>query len=94
MQSPSPGTAHGQSVNSSLSGFPIREASKESTCNAGDMGDVGSVPRSGRSTGGGKLQPSVVFLPEKSRGQRSQMGYSPRDCKESDMTERLNIHIH
>ena len=22
------------------------------------------------------------------------MGYSPRDCKESDTTERLHVHVH
>ena len=26
---------------------------KESACNAGDAGDTGSIPRSGRSPGGG-----------------------------------------
>ena len=34
--------------------------------------------------------PTPVFLPGKSHGQRSLEGYSPRDCKELDMTERLN----
>ena len=31
-----------------------------------------------------------VFLPEKSHGQRSLVGYSPWGCKESDMAEWLN----
>ena len=31
-----------------------------------------------------------VFLPGKSHGQRSLVGYSPQGCKESGMTERLN----
>ena len=30
-----------------------------------------------------------VFLPGKPRGQRSLMGYSPWDCKESDTTQQL-----
>ena len=34
-------------------------------------------------------QPTLVFLPEKSHGQRSLVGYSPWMIKESDMTERL-----
>ena len=34
-----------------------------------------------------KWQPTPVFLPEKFRGQRSLMGYSPWGHKESDMTE-------
>ena len=32
-------------------------------------------------------QPTPVFLPEESHGQRSLAGYSPWGCKESDMTE-------
>ena len=36
---------------------------KESTCSARDKGDPGSIPRSGRSPGAGKWQPSLVFLP-------------------------------
>jgi len=32
-------------------------------------------------------QPTPVFLPGKSHGQRSPEGYSPQGCKESDMTE-------
>ena len=32
-------------------------------------------------------QPTPVFLPGKSHGQRSLAGYSPWGCKESDMTE-------
>ena len=34
-----------------------------------------------------KWQPSTVFLPGEFHGQRSPAGYSPRGCKESDMTE-------
>ena len=34
-----------------------------------------------------KWQPTPVFLPEKSHGQRSLAGYSPQGQKESDMTE-------
>ena len=35
--------------------------------------------------------PTPVFLPGKSHGQRSLLGYSPWDCKESDTTERLHF---
>ena len=38
-----------------------------------------------------KCQPPPVFLPEKSHGQRSLVGYSPQGRKESDMTERLHF---
>ena len=34
-----------------------------------------------------KRQPSPVFLPVKFHEQKSLAGYSPRGCKESDMTE-------
>ena len=36
-----------------------------------------------------KWQPTPVFLPGKSHGQRILVGYSPRGRKESDTTERL-----
>ena len=37
--------------------------------------------------GGGARQPTPVFLPGESHGQRSQAGYSPQGSKESDTTE-------
>ena len=36
-------------------------------------------------------QPTPVFLPGKSHGQRSLVGYSPWGCQESDMTEWLTL---
>ena len=42
--------------------------------NAGDAGDSGSIPGSGRSSGGGHGKP--VFLPGESYGQRSLAGCS------------------
>ena len=92
------------------------------------MGDLGSVPGSGRSPREGIGYPlqcswaslvaqlvknpsamqetwaqslgwedplekgmatTPVFLPGEVHGQRSLVGYSPRSCEESDMTERL-----
>ena len=38
-----------------------------------------------------KWQPTPVFLPGESHGQRSLVGYSPWDRKESDTTERLHF---
>ena len=38
----------------------------------------------------GKWQPTPVFLPGESHGQRSLVGHRPRGCRESDATERLN----
>ena len=64
---------------------------KNPPANAGDLGDVGSIPGLGRSPGGG--QPTPVFLPGESHGQRSLAGYGPRDCKELDTTEQLHCHF-
>ena len=44
----------------SLMGFPCGLASKESTCNAGDLG---SIPGLGRSPGEGKTLSTPVFWP-------------------------------
>ena len=38
-------------------------------------------------------QPTPVFLPGKSHGQRTLVGYSPWGYRESDMTERLHFHL-
>ena len=40
-------------------------------------GEVGLIPGSGRSPGGGHEQPTPVFLLGESHGQRSLVGYSP-----------------
>ena len=39
-----------------------------------------------------KWQPTPVFLPGKSHGQKSLTGYGPWGRKESDITERLSTH--
>ena len=39
-----------------------------------------------------ELEPSPVFLPGKSHGQRSLVGYSSQGHKDSDMTEQLSKH--
>ena len=39
-----------------------------------------------------KWQPTPVFLPGNSPGQRRLVGYSPWACKESDMTEHTHTH--
>ena len=38
-------------------GFPSGSAGKESTCNTGDSGDLGSIPGWGRFPGGGNGNP-------------------------------------
>ena len=71
-------------------GFPGGSEGKESAWNAGDPG---SIPQIGKIFWRRAWQPTPVFLPGKFHGQRSLMGYSPQDRKESDMTERLT-HTH
>ena len=41
-----------------------------------------------------KWQVTPVFLPGKSHGLRSLVGYNPWGRKESNMTERLHVHVH
>ena len=67
--------------------FPGGSDSKESNCNAGDLG---LIPRLRRSPGGGHDKPLQYSCLENFHGQRSLMGYSPWRCKDSDMTERLS----
>ena len=38
-----------------------------------------------------KRQPTLVFLPGKSHGQRILVGYSPWGCKESDKTKHITL---
>ena len=54
---------------------------------AHNVGDPSSIPGSGR------WQPTPVFLPAESHGQRSLAGYSPWGCKEADGTERLSLSL-
>ena len=65
--------------------FPGSSDGKASAYNAGDPG---SIPGSERSPGEGQ-QPTPVFMPGKSHGPRSLVGYNPRGHKELDTTERL-----
>ena len=54
-----------------LLGFPDGSVGKESACNAKDTGDADWIPGWGRCPGGGRWQPTPVFLPEIFHGQRS-----------------------
>ena len=63
---------------------------KESACQGRRCGFdpwVGKIPW------GRKWQPTPVFLPEKSHGQKSLVGESPQGCKESDITKHTHTHI-
>ena len=56
------------------------------------MQEMLAQPWVGKTPWRRKWQPTPVFLPGKSHGQRSLMGYSPWSCKESDTAERLSTH--
>ena len=71
-------------------GFPDDSVGEEATCNAEGTADAHSIPRSGRSLGGGKWQSTPVLLSGKSHGQRSLAAYSPQGHKKSDMTEQIH----
>ena len=66
--------------------FPGGSDGKASAYN---VGDLGSIPGLGRSPGEGNGNP-LQFLPGKSHGWRSLVGYSSWGRKESDTTERLH----
>ena len=50
---------------------------KNPPANAGDIRKAGSITGSGRSPGGRVQQPTLIFLPRESHGQRSLVQYSP-----------------
>ena len=60
---------------------------KNPPTNAGDLRDAGSIPGVGKMPWRRKWQPTPVFLPGESHGQRSLAGYRPWGRKESDTTE-------
>ena len=66
--------------------LPTGSVVKNLSAQAGDTGSVGSGIFPWRR----EWQPTPVFLPGESHGQRSLAGYSPWGCRESDMAERLN----
>ena len=68
-------------------GFPGGAVVKNLFANAGDSGDAGFNPWVRKMPWRRKWQPTPVFLPGKSQGERSLMGYSPWGRKESDKTE-------
>ena len=61
-------------------GFPGGSDGEEAACSAGSTGSVPGQEDPWRRA----WQPTPVFLPAEFRGQRSWVGYSPWDPKESD----------
>ena len=70
-------------------GFPAGSDGKASAYNAGDPGSILGLERFPWRR---KWQPTLVFLPVKSHGQRSLVGYSPWGRKELDTIEQLHIY--
>ena len=66
--------------------------SKEPTCQGRRLKRHGFDPRVGKIPWRSKWQPTLIFLPGKSHGQRNLVGFSPWGCKESDMTEWACMH--
>ena len=64
---------------------------KNLPANARDTGDMGSISWVGKVLWRRTSQPTPVFLPGESYGQRSLVGYSPWGLKESDTTEQLTM---
>ena len=72
-------------------GFPGGSDNKESVYSAGDPG---LIPGLGRAPRRREWLRTIVFLPGKSNGQRSLVGYIESiGCKESDMTEQLTLSL-
>ena len=74
-----------------VKGFHDGSEGKKSACSGRD---TSLIPGLARSPGEGKWQPTPVFLPEKSHGQESLEGYSPKGHRESDMTKHQRTHTH
>ena len=68
----------------------VEPAVKNLPCQCRRRKRLGFDPWVGKISRRRAWQPTPVFLPEESHGQRSLTGYSPWGCKESDTTDRLS----
>ena len=68
-------------------GLPWWLSVKESVCNAGATGNMGLIPGSGRSPGGGYGNSLQYSCLENPHGQRNLVGDHPWGCWELDRTE-------
>ena len=68
-------------------GFPGGASGKEPTCQCRRRKRCGFNPWVGKIPWRRAGQPTPLFLPGESHGQRSLVGYSPWGRAESDMTE-------
>ena len=69
--------------------FPSGASGKEPNCQCRRHRRLGSHPCVGTILWRRKWQPTLVFLPRESHGQRSLVGYGPQGYKESDTTEAI-----
>ena len=76
-------------VSWSCLGLPRWLSGKESACQCRRRGFDPEVRKTSWSR---KWQPTPVFLPGKSHGQRNLEGYSPWSCKELHMTEHAHAY--
>ena len=74
-------------------GFPGGASGKEPTCQCRGCKKCGFDPCVGKIPWRRDWQSTPVFLSGESHGQRSLAGYSPKGCKESDITE-MTQHRH
>ena len=74
--------------------FPGGTSGKELTCQCRRHKRHGFDPWVRKIPRRSAWQPTPVFLPGESHGQRSLAGYSPQHCKESDMTEVTEHRAH
>ena len=72
-------------------GFPGGTSGKELTCQCRRQKRRGFNPWVRKIPWRRKWQPTPIFLPGKSHGQRSLVGYNPWGHKESDATEHISV---
>ena len=70
-----------------MAGFPGGTSGKEPICQCSRHKRLRFDAWGEKIPWSRKWQPTPVFLPEKSHGQRSLAGYSPWDLKKLDVTE-------
>ena len=75
-------------------GFPGGTAGKESACNTRDPGDVGSIPGTGRSPGGGHGNPPQYFCLENHMDREAWWATVHRVSKSQTQLRQLSVHAH
>ena len=75
-------------------GCPGGSMTKESTCNVGDAGDMGSVPGSGRSLGGGHGNALQYSCLENPMDRGAWWAMALRAAKSRTRLKELSTHAH